>query len=263
MNAVTAAMIAVPLAYLVGSLPFGLLTGKLVAGVDIRTQGSGNIGATNVARVLGARWGIIVLLLDALKGLLPVLVLPWLLVPTDDSAFTLVKVLCAVATICGHMFPCWLKFRGGKGVATSLGAITILGWQATLAATVVFAVVFALSRIVSLSSITAAVAFAGAELWWLGNEALSNNNWSLTAFSVLVPLLIVIRHRENVARLLRGEEKQFHAGSKQRPSAAEGKASTISAGCLGSSLRAPSKHGSGGEPKTVRPQPPTDGTTDA
>ncbi len=213
MHPLTAGLIAVPLSYVVGSVPFGLLIGKLAAGVDIRTQGSGNIGATNVARVLGARWGIFVLVLDALKGLLPVLVLPWLFVAPGDPALTLIKVLCAVATIMGHMFPCWLKFRGGKGVATSLGAVAVLSWQATLAAALAFAIVFAVSRIVSLSSIIAASVFAAFELWWLGPGAFSGSQSSLAVFSVLVPVLIIVRHRENLGRLLRGEEKKFRARS--------------------------------------------------
>ncbi len=107
-------------AYLVGSLPFGLLIGRYVAGVDIRQAGSGNIGATNVARVLGKRLGLIVLILDCLKGALPTAILPGLL--SDSAGFRLhLAVVSGTAAILGHMFPCWLKFRGGKGVATALG----------------------------------------------------------------------------------------------------------------------------------------------
>src|SRR5580658_4443801 len=112
-------------AYLVGSLPFGLLIGRYVAGVDIRKSGSGNIGATNVARVLGRRLGLIVLILDCVKGALPTLLLPLWLADSDPAKLH-IAVLSGTATILGHMFPCWLRFKGGKGVATALGVALAL-----------------------------------------------------------------------------------------------------------------------------------------
>ena len=210
MNSLTSGLILAVAAYLVGSIPFGYLTGKL-AGVDIRTQGSRNIGATNVARVLGKKLGLLVLLLDCLKGLLPV----WLLanlhtVLTGSPAETEhVRVACGVAAIVGHMFPCWLGFRGGKGVATSLGVVLVLSWQATLVTAGVFIVVFAVSKIVSLASMLAAVGFAVAHLC-LQPDPFSSQNWSLTAFAIGVPVLILMRHGSNIARLLRREEDRFN-----------------------------------------------------
>ncbi|QDT40795.1 Glycerol-3-phosphate acyltransferase [Gimesia alba] len=202
--------------YFAGSVPFGLLTAKIVAGTDIRKVGSGNIGATNVARTLGAKWGILVLLLDALKGLLPVLFIPALFVSPDSPDFDHARVLSGVATILGHMFPIWLGFRGGKGVATSLGVILVLGPWSTLIAVGAFALTFLVTRIVALSSILAAFAFGVAQFVQLGTSAFSQQKWSLAVFSIAVPLLIIVRHWSNVGRILRGEEKKFQFGGRDK-----------------------------------------------
>jgi len=193
-------------AYLAGSIPFSLLIARWVGGIDLRQHGSGNVGATNVARTLGFKWGLVALLLDALKGLLPTWGLPLLFFKTGN---THAAVAAGLAAIIGHMFPCWLGFKGGKGVATALGVVTILSWQATLAAFVVFALTFAVSRIVSLSSILAALAFAIAEMVLLWPDAFSTENWSRGAFALAVPPLIIFRHRSNIVRLLKGEEPRF------------------------------------------------------
>ncbi|MBL8849709.1 MAG: glycerol-3-phosphate 1-O-acyltransferase PlsY [Planctomycetaceae bacterium] len=193
-------------AYLAGSIPFSLLIARWAGGIDLRKHGSGNVGATNVARTLGFKWGLVALLLDALKGLLPTWVLPLLLFGPNS---THAPVAAGLAAIVGHMFPCWLGFKGGKGVATALGVVGILSWQATLAAFVVFALTFALSRIVSLSSILAALTFAVAEMVLLWPEAFSAANWSRGAFALAIPALIIHRHRSNIVRLLKGEEHRF------------------------------------------------------
>lgn len=202
--------------YLAGSIPFGLVVAKLVSGTDIREVGSGNIGATNVARTLGAKWGILVLLLDALKGLLPVLFIPALFVSPDSANFDNARVLSGVATILGHMFPLWLGFRGGKGVATSLGVILVLGPWSTLIAVIAFTLTFLISRIVALSSIVAALAFGTAQLIQFGPTAFKAEKWGLVAFSIAIPLLIVVRHWSNLGRIMRGEEKRFQFGSRNK-----------------------------------------------
>jgi glycerol-3-phosphate acyltransferase PlsY len=216
---VTAAVVLIPLvAYLAGSIPFGLLLCRWIAGVDLRTVGSGNIGATNATRVLGKTWGTIVLLLDALKGLLPTLLLPWLLnVPSGDVGHW--SVLAGVCAILGHSYPVWLQFRGGKGVATSLGVIAILAPWGMLVAAGLFAATFAVTRIVSLGSLIAAVGFGVFQWVWLQPAPWSAKTWSLTTFSLAIPLLIVVRHRSNIVRLLRGEEQALRTKEKPKPPA--------------------------------------------
>ena len=213
--------VAIPLAlvaaYFVGSIPFSLLIGRWVGGIDLRQHGSRNVGATNVARTLGLKWGLLALALDALKGLTPVLFFPELFLGAEQSLLGHLRVGCGLAAICGHMFPCWLGFRGGKGVATALGVVAVLAPWATLAAFCAFAVTFAASRIVSLSSILASLAFPIAEFALLRGDAFSSANWSLSVFSLAVPALIIFRHRSNLVRLTRGEEPRFQRRPKSAP----------------------------------------------
>jgi glycerol-3-phosphate acyltransferase PlsY len=207
------------LAYLAGSIPFSLLIGRWVGGIDLRQHGSGNVGATNVGRVLGWKWGVVALILDALKGVAPTGLLPLLY---NGPGRGHLAVGCGVCAILGHMFPCWLKFRGGKGVATSLGVVSMLAPQAALAAFITFAICFAISRIVSLSSMLAGIVFAISEMLILRLQPFTEQNWSLGLFSIVVPLLIIVRHRANIGRLLRHEEKRLTFGTKktQSPGAA-------------------------------------------
>lgn len=197
-------------AYLCGSIPFGLVIVRLVAGVDLRQVGSGNIGATNAGRVVGKTWGILVLLLDALKGAGPTFLAPWLktlfsLEMSDETA----SVLAGSAAIAGHMFPVWLGFRGGKGVATALGVVMVLSPLPTLMAAAVFAIVIAVRRIVSLGSILAALTFAGVQLFLLRPNYLGAEHRALALFALAIPALILVRHASNIARLVRGTEPEF------------------------------------------------------
>jgi glycerol-3-phosphate acyltransferase PlsY len=193
-------------AYLVGSIPFGLLIAKYGHGIDVRRHGSGNIGATNVGRILGKKWGVACLLLDALKGLLPTLLPRALSLP--EGWLGTATVACGAAAIAGHVFPVWLGFRGGKGVATGAGVAAVVAWPAALAAGAAFGITFAAKRVVSLASIVAAAVYAVATLIWLG-DPFAAGNWPTAAFSVAIPALIVARHRDNIRRLLRGEERRF------------------------------------------------------
>lgn len=224
--------------YLIGSIPFGLFTARVVRGIDIRTVGSGNIGATNVGREIGWKWGGCVLFLDALKGLIPTLLPIWA-TDFEGVGLTNTMVLCGIATAIGHMFPIYLGFKGGKGVATGLGVAAAVALWSTLAAFATFLVFVLALRWVSLASVLAATAFAIAQVVMLGQSLFAAESWPLTLFTFGVPLLIVIRHRSNLRRLMRGEEpKTFGAGSKKKISPAdepataanEGDASVESAG---------------------------------
>lgn len=195
-------------AYLAGSLPFGLIVARLAKGIDIREHGSKNIGATNVTRVLGAKWGALCFVLDVLKGALPVL-LPSVMLAAVGPNPTHLLVAAGLLAILGHMFPIWLGFRGGKGVATALGVVAIFAPIPTAISFGVFVGCFAATRIVSISSITAAVTFAVAQMYFLWPQPFRAETWSIASFSLAVPTLIIVKHRSNIVRLLRGEEPRF------------------------------------------------------
>ncbi len=228
MNTLTSACVAASIAYLIGSLPFGFLVAKIFKGTDIRTQGSGNIGATNVARTLGAKWGIMVFVLDAVKGFLPVWLLPRLLLGGEDFARWQMhfEVLCGVATVLGHIFPVWLKFRGGKGVATSAGVVLMISTKATLIAVAVYVFMLWWKRIGSLASLAAALTFSISHLVVVSvvqnTSLLATEELSRTLFAVLMPVVIIFCHKKNLKRLLRGEEPKFGGGNP--PGASDGKA---------------------------------------
>jgi len=204
----------VAIAYLIGAIPFGFIIGRIVGKIDIRQHGSGNIGATNVGRVLGSKWGLIVFVLDLAKGLVPVAVLSRVLLAPQSHDLPHWQVAAGIATILGHMFPCWLGFRGGKGVATALGVVAYLAPVPTAAAVVIFGLSFAIWRIVSLSSMLASIGFALCQVVLLWPALFSREHWSLSLFSLLVPALIIGRHRSNIARIWRGEEKKYRSGEK-------------------------------------------------
>ena len=198
--------------YVAGSIPCSLLLARFAKGIDLREHGSKNVGATNVARTLGWKWGSLALLLDALKGLGPTWLVPQCLV-MDSDAKPHQMVLCGLAAVIGHTCPVWLKFKGGKGVATGLGVAAVLSPWATLIAVGVFAAVFWARRSVSLASILSAVAFAVAVLAWHWPEPFSSQGWSLSGFAIAVPTLIVVRHASNLGRLWRGEEQPLQVQS--------------------------------------------------
>lgn len=187
--------------YLSGSIPFGVLVTRSIRGVDVRTQGSGNIGATNVARVAGKKLGVLVLLLDALKGTLPVAAALWLL-PSEP----LVHVLVAAAAFLGHVFPVWLKFKGGKGVATALGVFVVLMPWAALAGFVVFAALFAILRVSSIGSLAGGLTAVGVAwgLWGTGRLPLQ-----YACLAVALLLMMVWTHRGNIERILKRTEAKF------------------------------------------------------
>ncbi len=230
-----AAFIAV--SFLSGSIPFSLLVG-LAKGIDIRTIGSGNPGATNLGRALGKKWFFVGFFLDMLKGLVPVFVAGFFMntlgnwhTPVDR---TWILIACVVATVLGHVFSPWLKFKGGKGVATSFGALLgvfpVLTY-AGLGILTVFVIAFALSRRISLSSILAAASLPGivAVLAKVapksGGESASVISGSMGIYfwaSIALAGLVIVKHRANIKRLMNGTEPRYD--SKASPKiAATGK----------------------------------------
>ncbi|HEY7304154.1 MAG TPA: glycerol-3-phosphate 1-O-acyltransferase PlsY [Bryobacteraceae bacterium] len=190
-------------AYLIGGLPFGYWVVRLMLGLDIRTMGSGNIGATNVHRAAGKRAGIIVLFLDILKGLLAVWLAAWL---THGSPLGM--ALAAAAVMLGHCYPAFLKFRGGKAVACFVGAFGYIAPVALLVAAVAFVIVVAMSRYISLGSLMSAFLFPFI-YWWMYDPP---PPLLISAFFAAV--LIICRHRANIERLRSGTEHAFSLKGK-------------------------------------------------
>ena len=190
-----AIVLLIPLAYLLGSVPSGYVLGKLV-GVDVRKVGSGNIGAANVARAVGKWQGALTLVADSAKGFLPVFIALQL------ELSPVVTALTAIAVFLGHLYPLFLKFKGGKGVATALGALLALAPLATLVLIAVFAIVVFLSRIVSLGAMTTAVT-APVVLWLFYQPP------AIIGMGLFLAAMIVLRHRSNIQRLLAGTEPRF------------------------------------------------------
>ena len=212
-----------PMGYLAGAIPFGLIVG-LSKGVDPRKNGSGNIGATNVGRLLGMKYFTIVFVLDLLKGLIPMAVASWVLSrngPAGErgAVLNLLHLLVGFSCICGHMFSVFIHFQGGKGVATSAGVALGLYPFFTVAGLIVAAVwalVYAVCRYVSLASMIAAAIFPVA-VWaigqWMGWDVFGKQ-LPLFIFACLVTLMIVWRHRSNITRLHAGTESRFTGKAK-------------------------------------------------
>jgi glycerol-3-phosphate acyltransferase PlsY len=194
---IAAQFIVIAAAYLIGSIPTGLLLGKAY-GIDVRKEGSGNIGATNLYRTIGRKVGIITLIGDCLKGLLPVLVVKASSFPLELAAWV------GLAAFCGHVFSLFLKFKGGKGVATALGVFLALAPVAVTIAIGLFAVLMFVWRYVSLGSIAAAAAMPLA-------VCLLGGSRTITIVTFVIALIVIVRHHENIGRLLSGTENRFKA----------------------------------------------------
>ncbi len=185
--------------YLVGAVPFALLISRL-KGVDIRQVGSGNVGATNVFRMVGKGLGVLTFACDVFKGFLPAYLFPQLLTGAPQD----IGLLFGCAAIAGHNWPVYLRFKGGKGVATSVGVLLGVAPPAVGIGLAAWIIVFALTRYVSLASIAGAVAVPAAGWWLYGADG-----WLLPSVLTVLGLLVVWRHRSNIQRLLNGTEHQF------------------------------------------------------
>lgn len=203
--------------YLLGAVPFGYLIGRWAKGIDIRQHGSGNIGATNLGRTVGWKWFPLALALDFAKGALPVALVSHGGLPLEAAPLAVQETAaCAgLAAMLGHLFSVYLGFKGGKGVATGAGVIGVLLPWPTLFACAAFGLCLVATRYVSLSSIVAAVALAGARFAMVGADAFGKEQWPATALVLVGALLIIWRHRSNVRRLLAGTEPKLGDGSKK------------------------------------------------
>ena len=198
------------LSYLIGSIPFSIIAGKLLKGIDVREFGSGNAGATNTFRVLGKKAGIPVLLLDVFKGYIAVnLVWYTSYVPFSEIYINL-QLTFGIAAVLGHVFPIYVGFRGGKGVATLLGFMLALFPQAAIISIVIFILTLLFSKYVSLSSIFAGLFFPFG-VYYLSHTVVP----TMMIFAVFVPILLIATHQRNIERIIRGNENKVSLKKKK------------------------------------------------
>ena len=199
------------LAYLIGSIPFSIIASKLFKGIDIREYGSGNAGATNTFRVLGFKIGMPVLLLDIFKGFFAVYLSNFTGFDPETELYINLQLSFGISAVLGHIFPIYVGFRGGKGVATILGFMIAVFPIASLCSMIVFLIVFFSSKYVSLSSIISSCVFPFA-FFWLNQDPIP----TLIIFSIFVPILIIATHQTNIERLLRNEENKVKLSFKKK-----------------------------------------------
>ena len=203
-------IILIIVAYILGSVPNALWIGKVFKGIDIREHGSKNTGSTNAARVLGAKLGILTLILDISKGAIPVALSLFMkadLLENITGISNLDFIMIGIFAIVGHSFSIFMKFKGGKAVATTVGVFTVLVPKGLLLAAVVFFVIFALTRYVSVSSITGAISLPIFIFFLYGDIP-------YTVFGGIITILIIVKHKSNIQRLLNGTESRFTINKK-------------------------------------------------
>ena len=195
------------IAYAIGSISFSVLISKKMAGFDVREKGSGNAGSTNVLRTVGKRAAILTLICDILKGVVAILIAILVGIIVKDTNKALAVQIASVAVVIGHTFPIFFGFKGGKGVATSLGVLLIINWQIGLICLVFALVIMALTRTVSTGSILAAILYPVLTLF-IGNEHyIVEGNYFI--FSVVMALIVAFNHRSNIKRILNGTENKI------------------------------------------------------
>jgi glycerol-3-phosphate acyltransferase PlsY len=217
-------LVVIALSYLAGSIPNSIIISKLVKGIDIRKHGSGNAGGTNVFRVLGWKWGLLTILLDAFKGAVAVVFIARLyldnfpfnnITPFDD--FTLVQIFCGIAAVIGHIWTVFAEFKGGKGIATALGFLVTIITVDMLVAVGIFAIVVYLSRYISLGSIVAAISVPLILIIRENVFGVDIPGYStILPFVIIVSSLVVYTHRANIERLLKGNERRFSFRKKEQ-----------------------------------------------
>ncbi len=217
-------IVVIALSYLAGSIPNSIIISRLVKGIDIRKHGSGNAGGTNVMRVLGWKWGVLTILLDAFKGAIAVIFIARLyldnfpfnnITPFDD--FTLVQIFCGIAAVVGHIWTVFAEFKGGKGIATALGFLVTIITVDMLVAVGIFAIVVYVSRYISLGSIVAAISVPLILIIRENVLGVDIPGYStILPFVIAISLLVVYTHRSNIERLLKGSERRFSFSKKEK-----------------------------------------------
>lgn len=195
------------IAYLLGSISFSVIISKKMAGFDVRQKGSGNAGTTNVLRSVGKKAAIITLILDVLKGVVAILVAYMVGKIANNLDKSLLIQIAGIAVIIGHTFPIFFGFKGGKGIATSLGVLLMTNWNIGLICLVFALVLMALTRIVSLGSIAAAILFPVLIIFMPSNNYIVEGNYIV--YSIILAVLVIYNHRANVKRLLNGTENKL------------------------------------------------------
>lgn len=198
------------IAYLLGSISFSIIISKKMAGFDVREKGSGNAGSTNVLRTVGKKAAIITLVCDILKGVVAILIalLAGKIIQGLDNA--LLVQLAGIFVILGHTFPVFFKFKGGKGIATSLGVLLTINWQIGLICLVFALILIILTKMVSVGSLAAAILFPVLVIFIDQNYIVAeSSNWSYLIFSIIIVLLVIFNHRENIKRIFSGTENKI------------------------------------------------------
>lgn len=199
-------ILVVIIAYLLGSISFSVIISKKLAGFDVREKGSGNAGSTNVLRTVGKKGAILTLICDCLKGVIAVLIAYIVSKTTQNADGALLVQLAGLAVVLGHTFPIFFNFKGGKGVATSLGVLLIINWQIGLICLVFALILMALTRFVSLGSVSAAILFPVLTIFIHSHYIVDGN---YIVFALLLGAFVVFNHRANVKRLLEGKENKL------------------------------------------------------
>ena len=197
------------IAYLVGSINFSVIISKRMAGFDVREKGSGNAGTTNMLRSIGVKAAVITLLCDILKGVVVILIAILIGNIVDGLDDALLVQLAGIFVIIGHTFPIFFGFKGGKGIATSLGVLLMINWQIGLICLVFALILMAITRMVSVGSIAAAILFPVLVVFIGQNYIVPVNNWSYLIFSIIIAILFLFNHRENLKRIFTGKENKI------------------------------------------------------
>ena len=197
------------IAYLVGSINFSVIISKRMAGFDVREKGSGNAGTTNMLRSIGVKAAVITLLCDILKGVVVILIAILIGNIVDGLDDALLVQLAGIFVIIGHTFPIFFGFKGGKGIATSLGVLLMINWQIGLICLEFALILMAITRMVSVGSIAAAILFPVLVVFIGQNYIVPVNNWSYLIFSIIIAILVLFNHRENLKRIFTGKENKI------------------------------------------------------